>query len=135
MLSVEITIKGRDLISAKGYSTSNLRHLSRYGRLRLVSLAGNGAKRAPTVAPWAVTSAAHREGLPVLGSQQGSRLPPRNDMENPVVLSSIGGRWRRRGTTRRRLGLGISPSRGGGSDALPSKVTSSAAPGGFGSPS
>jgi hypothetical protein len=93
MPTVEITIKGRDLISVKGYSTSNLRRLSSYGRLRIAPLAGSGAGHALTPAPWAVTSATHRDGLPVLGSQWGSRLRPRNDMETPFMLTLIGDRW------------------------------------------
>jgi hypothetical protein len=87
------------------------------------------------VAPWAVTSAAHLDGLLVLGSQWGSRLHPRNDMETPVVLTLIDDRWRRRGATRWRLGLGITPSRGGGGSGAPlAKVMSGVAPGDYGSP-
>jgi hypothetical protein len=86
-------IKGRDLISAKGYSTFNLRLLSSYGWLRTTPLAGSSAGHALMVALWAVTSAAHRDGLLVLGSQWGLGLCPRNDMETPVMLTLIGGRW------------------------------------------
>jgi hypothetical protein len=102
---VEITIKGQDLISAKGYSTSNLRRLSHYGRLRPVSPVDSGAEHALTAVPWAVTFAAHRDGLSVLGSQCGSCLRPRNDMKTPVVLTSIGSRWQRRGVMGQCLGL------------------------------
>jgi hypothetical protein len=85
------------------------------------------------VAPWAVTSAAHRDGLPVLGSQRCSRLRPRNDMGTPVMLTLIGGRWQRRGATWWHLGLGITSSTGGFNTPL-AKATSGAAPGGFGGP-
>jgi hypothetical protein len=136
MPTVEITIKGRDLISVKGYLTSNLRHLSCYGRLRTAPPpASSGAERALTAVPWAVTSAGHQDRLPVLSSQWGSCLRPRNDMETPVMLTLIGGRWRRRGVTRWHFGLGMTSSRGGGgSDAPLAKATSGAAPWGSASP-
>jgi hypothetical protein len=50
---------------------------------------------------------------PVLRSQWGSHLWLHNDKETSVVLTLIGARWWRRGTTRWCLGLGITPSRGG----------------------
>jgi hypothetical protein len=49
------------------------------------------------------------------------------------MLTLIGDRWRRRGATRWRLGLGITPSRGV-SGAPPTKATSSAPPRGYGGP-
>jgi hypothetical protein len=67
--------------------------------------AGNGIRHALTAAPWVMTSATHRDGLPV--------LDPHNDMETPVMLTLISGRWQRRGATRWRHGLGIMPSREG----------------------